>query len=478
MHLHDTIYGHINLPDELTQIIDTIPFQRLRHIKQLGLVHHLYPGAQHTRFEHSLGVAYLCYNLMTKIQLKQPELNISNRDVLLISIAGLIHDIGHSCFSHFFDDKLMENKTIMPLNHKNYDLRIHESRSEYIFEQIVKKNNLNYSDDEIKLICSYVNPKKHGVGKDSVIVNKFRYEIVSNFISGFDCDKLDYLVRDSYYLGNTINLNVLSLLDHAIVINDSICYPKDMMLDVYSVYHSRFIFHKKYYGNNITRGIEYMIYDAMLQSSYFSDIANVLNTDQFYNFTDNILQLMLTSEEPCNEIIKKIYERKIYKATNEITVGIDDETNLYEILNKIKLFLEYNGIAKDFIFDTAKIHYGKGKYNPIRYINFYKKVKDKYKLIDSNDRLDKMSPRYYEEIMFRIFIKHDDPENIKYVNLKSYGILFDENILSGIISADTLSDLITITINDYINSNHNVNKKFMNVLTREIVTFDKIKLIN
>lgn len=478
MYLHDTIYGHVTLPDELTHIIDTVPFQRLRYIKQLGLVHYLYPGAQHTRFEHSLGVAYLCYNLMTKLQLKQPELNITNRDVLLISIAGLIHDIGHACFSHFFDDKLMENTHILPKDHINYELRIHESRSEYIFENIVKENNLSYTDEEIKLICSYVNPKKHGINKDTVISNKFRYEIVSNYISGFDCDKLDYLVRDSYYLGNTINLNVLSLLDNAIIINDSICYPKHMMLDVYSVYHSRFIFHKKYYGNNITRGIEYMIYDAMLQSTYFNNIADILNTDQFYKFTDNILQLMLTSDEPCSEIIKNIFERKIYRATNEVTISIDDEQFLNEIMDKVKLFIEYNNITKDFVFDIVKIHYGKGKHNPIKYINFYKKVKDKYKLIDNNDRLDKVSPRCYEEIMFRIFVKHDKPENIVYTNLKSNNILFDDNVLNGTISAETLSELITFAINDYINSNYNINRKYINVLTQQISSFDKVQLSN
>ena len=450
MYLHDTIYGHITLPDELISIIDTVPFQRLRYIKQLGLVHYLYPGAQHTRFEHSLGVAYLCYNLMTKLQLKQPELNITNRDILLISIAGLIHDIGHACFSHFFDDKLMENEYIMPKDHKNYELRIHEARSEYIFEKIVKDNNLNYTDDEIKLVCAYVNPKKHGIGKDTIIENKFRYEIVSNYISGFDCDKLDYLVRDSYYLGNTINLNVLSLLDNAIVINDSICYPKDMILDVYSVYHSRFVFHKKYYGNNITRGIEYMIYDAMVQSSCFNNIADILNTDQFYNFTDNILQVMLTSNELSSNIIKNIFERKIYRATNEITISIEDEHFLGKIMDKVKLFLGKNNISKDFAFDIVKIHYGKGKHNPIKYINFYKKVKDNYKLIDNNDMLDKVSPRCYEEIMFRIFVKNDDPDKLIYNNLQSYNILFDEKVLDGNISAETLSELITFAINDYI----------------------------
>jgi HD superfamily phosphohydrolase len=478
MNLYDTIYGHISLPEELKLIIDTVPFQRLRYIKQLGMVHYLYPGANHTRFEHSIGVAYLCYSLIKKIQLKQPELGITERDILLVSVAGLIHDIGHACFSHFFDDKLMENENIVPPNHKNEYLKIHEARSEYIFKKIIIDNKLNYSDDDIKLICSYVNPKIHNVNKMTEIKNKFRFEIVSNYISGFDCDKLDYLVRDSYYLGNRINLNVLSLIDNAVVINDSICYPKSMMLDVFSVYQSRFMFHKKYYGNNITRGIEYMIYDAMIVSSYFSNIANILDKDEFYNFTDNVLQNLLTSNEKCSEIIKKIYERKIYKSTGEINVSIDDEELLNNIVTKVNSFLNKNGIGHDFILDITRMNYGKGKYNPVKYINFYKSSKYGYKLVSDNDNLYKMSPKYCEEILFRIFVKSHCPENIIYNNLTHYNILFNDQILRGNISAETLSELIIINIDEYITLNRNVNKKYIEVLTQEISCFNKAKLNN
>jgi HD superfamily phosphohydrolase len=476
MNLYDTIYGHISLPDELKSIIDTVPFQRLRYIKQLGMVHYLYPGANHTRFEHSIGVAYLCYSLIKKIQLKQPELEITDRDILLVSIAGLIHDIGHACFSHFFDDKLMENENIIPPKHKNEYLKIHEARSEYIFRKIVIDDELDYSEDDIKLICSYVNPKRHKVHKMIDVKNRFRFEIVSNYISGFDCDKLDYLVRDSYYLGNRINLNVLSLIDNAVVINDTICYPKSMMLDVFSVYQSRFMFHKKYYGNNITRGIEYMIYDAMIKSKYFSNIANLLDTNEFYNFTDNVLQNLLTSGEECSEIIKKIYGRKIYKSTGEINVSIDDEELLNDIVYKVKRFLKENGIENDFILDITRMNYGKGKYNPVKYINFYKNTKCGHKLISETDNLYKMSPKYCEEILFRIFVKSHNPEEIVYNNLLHNNILFNDQILQGDISSETLSELIIINIDDYITLNHNVNKPYIEVLTQEISSFDRTKL--
>ena len=533
MHLYDTIYGHIDIDDSLVEIIDTMPFHRLKYIKQLGMVHYLYPGVQHTRFEHSIGVSYLCFNLMKKIQLKQPELNITDRDILLVSVAGLIHDIGHACFSHFFDDKLLNDKNIINETHINYELKHHEARSEYIFKDIVKNYNLNYTQEEVHLICTYVNPKKYNIKVNTKITNKFKYEIVNNYISGFDCDKLDYLVRDSYYLGNKINLNILSLLDNAVVINDNICYPNDMMIDVYTVYYLRFIFHKKYYSNNTTRCIEYMIYDAMLKSSLFTNIADILNTDKFYNFTDNILQLMLISNDDLNiisnnvqlneldnisnnvqlnelnnielnnielntnissniqsneldnisnntdtntnlsnniidinifnektinntnasNIIKNIYNRKLYKVISGESINIDDEINLNYIINEFINFLKFNNIQDDFIFDISKINYGKGKINPIQFIKFYKKnINNTYEIVETNKKLIKTFPINYEEILLRITIRDNDPKKKIYYNLKSYNDLLDQTVLDNNITMELLGELMMIIIMDYINN--------------------------
>ena len=78
-------------------------FKKLKNIKQLGLCYYVFPGASHNRFEHSLGVSYLSGLLAETLQINQPELKISDRTVLLIKIAGLGHDSGHACYSHFFD---------------------------------------------------------------------------------------------------------------------------------------------------------------------------------------------------------------------------------------------------------------------------------------------------------------------------------------------------------------------------------------
>ncbi|KTG45473.1 hypothetical protein cypCar_00047753 [Cyprinus carpio] len=105
--VNDSIHGHIELHPLLVKIIDTPQFQRLRHIKQLGGAYWVFPGASHNRFEHSIGVAYLAGCMVKSLQEKQPELHITNRDILCVTIAGLCHDLGHGPFSHLFDKKFI-----------------------------------------------------------------------------------------------------------------------------------------------------------------------------------------------------------------------------------------------------------------------------------------------------------------------------------------------------------------------------------
>ena len=100
--IYDIIHGNISLCETAKKIIDTIEFQRLRDIKQLGCCYLVFPCAVHTRFEHSLGVYHLAKNYVDILNVGGQY--FTEREKLCISIAGLIHDIGHGPYSLLFDE--------------------------------------------------------------------------------------------------------------------------------------------------------------------------------------------------------------------------------------------------------------------------------------------------------------------------------------------------------------------------------------
>mgnify|MGYP001296794961 CR=1 FL=1 len=88
--IYDSIHKYMEFEPLLLQIIDTIEFQRMRNIKQLGVCYYVFSGASHNRYEHSLGVAHLSGLLLSNIKKKQPEINIQDRQILLVKVGKLL----------------------------------------------------------------------------------------------------------------------------------------------------------------------------------------------------------------------------------------------------------------------------------------------------------------------------------------------------------------------------------------------------
>ena len=99
----DVIHRSITLHPLCVQIVDTPEFQRLRGISQLGPVQWVFPCARHDRFQHALGVCHLASEWARQFQREQPELQVTDEEVLCVTIAGLVHDLGHGPFSHFWE---------------------------------------------------------------------------------------------------------------------------------------------------------------------------------------------------------------------------------------------------------------------------------------------------------------------------------------------------------------------------------------
>ena len=170
--INDPVYGFIDIPYPLVyEIIEHPYFQRLRRIKQLGLTHLVYPGAQHTRFQHSLGALHLMTSAIET--LRQKGIDISTEEAEAVSVAILLHDIGHGPFSHALEQSLVENIS-------------HEDISKLFMQEL----NEQFSGRlELALDIFSNNYKK-----------KFLHQLVSGQL---DMDRLDYLRRDSFFTGVT-----------------------------------------------------------------------------------------------------------------------------------------------------------------------------------------------------------------------------------------------------------------------------------
>jgi HD superfamily phosphohydrolase len=118
------------------QVVDTPQFQRLRDLKQLGSSYYIFPGASHNRFEHSLGVSHLAGSLARRFSTSQGELDMGERDVELISVAGLCHDLGHGPFSHVFDNEFIPAA-------RPGCLWNHEDMSTKMFQYLVDDNGID-----------------------------------------------------------------------------------------------------------------------------------------------------------------------------------------------------------------------------------------------------------------------------------------------------------------------------------------------
>ena len=106
--VNDPVYGFINIPSEIIyDIIEHRYFQRLRRIKQLGLTDYVYPGAVHTRFQHTLGAVHLLNSAIST--LKSKGINITKEEEDAVTLAILLHDIGHGPFSHTLENVIIEN---------------------------------------------------------------------------------------------------------------------------------------------------------------------------------------------------------------------------------------------------------------------------------------------------------------------------------------------------------------------------------
>lgn len=224
-------YIHVDQP-VLLELINSKEMQRLRRIKQLGGTHQVYQSAEHSRFCHSLGVYFIVRKMIFNSEIGD---YINDYDKLTVMCAALLHDLGHGPFSHCFEEAF-------GFNHEEYTIKIINNDSEvhHILE--------NFEPGFSKKVSSVI-AKTHP--------NKILIQMIS---SQLDADRMDYLLRDSYFTGTTYgHFDLYRILRVMKVFNNKIVYKASGVQAIENYILARYHMYWQVYYHPTSRSYEQLL---------------------------------------------------------------------------------------------------------------------------------------------------------------------------------------------------------------------------
>jgi hypothetical protein len=294
----DPIHNFIRVYETELKIIDSPIFQRLRRIRQLSGAHLTYPSAQHSRFEHSLGVMHIAGQAANA--LKEKGL-LSSNQIQNIRLAALLHDVGHGPFSHLFEEVLQEKRKIS-----------HEEMGKNIILKSEIGDTLSKSGFDKKLITK-------------LAFGDTKYRFVNEIVSGsLSADMMDYLQRDSYFTGAEH-----AKIDHQRIIQSLDVYKSRLALDRSALYSfesmvlSRYQMFKAVYFHKTVRSAEVMMLESIRLADNHLNFTS-LNLDEYVKLTDEfvvaqILSLPVDTDElkRAKQFAEDYQNRKLLKCVYE-----------------------------------------------------------------------------------------------------------------------------------------------------------------
>lgn len=341
--IRDPVYGFITFNEWEKEIINHLVFQRLRRIRQLALTDMIYPGATHTRFEHSLGVMHLATKMYDAIvrndsnkQLLSEKLNYQEvglqRDRQLVRLAALLHDVGHAPFSHASEDIISKNPvTGKPYRHEDYTSALIRGPLRTVIENHnINKTNFNITADEIAALIE---------GNPEILGERVFWRIIIS--SQLDADKGDYLLRDSLHCG--VKYGIYDL-DRLLVTMALGIYPEtgDVILGVNgggwhvaeSLVIARYQMFSQIYFHKTRRA-----YDFMLREAIKSTIGTLPAPDEIQKYLElddyEVWHQLKNKENDfwCASIVSRNHIRKVF-STEEMPTP-QDEVVSKEIKTKL-----------------------------------------------------------------------------------------------------------------------------------------------
>lgn len=322
--VRDPIHGFIRLSSHEAEIVETPVFQRLRGIRQLAMATMVYPGALHTRFDHTLGVLHVTRLLCDVF--KFPD-----EDERLVRLSALVHDLGHGPFSHVSEGALelfADREKLKDRLKGDNAAKIHELLTQDLLRSDEAINRL-IGGSTISKIISLLS---HGYGDP----------ILKSVVSGpLDADKQDYLLRDTYFCGVKYGIFDLQQLHRELRVADDPTQGRQLMISKDGVHAleqfvlARYFLTAQVYSHRVRLITDQMIVRAIklgIEEDQIQDLHDLYRYDGSDAFVRNYTEwddsrFLLTfgasalKDTYCHEIVERLRTRRLLKVVFESTVG-------------------------------------------------------------------------------------------------------------------------------------------------------------
>ncbi len=307
--INDPIHGFLILPDIITPIVDSAEVQRLTRIRQLSGASNVYPGANHTRFEHSLGVAGLAQR-MVKTMVSLHGVDLDNDDLNDCVVAALCHDIGHGPFSHNFEGILLK-----------YHKKDHEDYTVWLIENSEIGDRLESLGFDKKYIADLATGR--GISRGTR-----KATLISELITGaINADSMDYLLRDNYHCGTqtrAIDINRLLIAMDELE-NGWVGIDMNTIVALEGYLLARITAFRTIYFHKTCRAVQLMLTQAMLHLGEETAFWKYREPDDYLRWDDYTMWSALIGHESSAGLMEQLRHRKLWKCAYESPIEITEK---------------------------------------------------------------------------------------------------------------------------------------------------------
>ena len=379
--IKDPIHGYIGLSEDEIGVVDTRAFQRLRRIIQLPFVYLVYPGARHCRFDHSLGCMYLAGEIAERLGFDEHRRKV-------LRLAGLLHDLGHTPYSHLLEPLLQEKG----LSH------------EQMTTKIIRE------DDELGEAV-----ERCGVDPEEIIEILEKKVPEGAVISGpFDVDKLDFLVRDSYFTGAAYGLvDAKRILWRSRIVDGRLALSLKAVGAVEEMAIARYQSFMNIYFHHAVRAAQTLFLRGVRMLSDELDFSS-MSVEEYLSHDDYTVWCMMKERDETREIAERIERRRLPKVAYELKAeegGVAERLRSREKVREVEEELaQMAGVPSNYLWiDTPYVP-------PLPYmdeeeVQFYQEDERGVRLVHYSSPLLRFTSRIYEIV--RVYTEREYLERVR-----------------------------------------------------------------